>query len=113
MADEIIAPGITFRGSLDVSVQGREGFLRYMNQVRDAFPDFHNTIGELIAEGDAIVARLTYRGSHRGALFGIEPTGRSVTYQGVAIFRIVDGWVLGDTVSVLRQIGASSLPEAT
>ena len=110
LATELIAPEVSFRGSLGVSVCGREGFLHYMAMVRDAFPDFHNTVEQLIAEGDTVVARLTYRGTHRGDLFGISPTGREVSYSGTAIFRIADGritegWVLGDTAHLARQLG--------
>ena len=49
--DEIIAPDIEFRGSLGVTVSGRDGFRGYVAQVRAAFPDFHNQIDELLAEG--------------------------------------------------------------
>ena len=90
LADELIAEGITFRGSLGVSVSGREGFKEYMRGVRRAFPDFHNHVEDLIAEDDRVVARLTYTGTHRGELFGIGPTGRRISYAGVAIFRIVE-----------------------
>ena len=101
---------MTFRGSLAVSTRGRDGFRQYMMTVRTAFPDFHNTVEELIAEGDKVVARLTYRGTHRGQLFGFAPTGKAVTYSGVAVFhiergKIVEGWVLGDTVGLMRQLG--------
>jgi steroid delta-isomerase-like uncharacterized protein len=101
LADDMIGEGVVFRGSLGVSVQGREGFRDYKRTVRRAFPDFHNRVEELIAEGDRIVARLTYAGTHQGELFGIGATGRRVSYAGVAIFRIADGcivegWVLGD-----------------
>jgi predicted ester cyclase len=111
VADEIISPEITFRGSLGVTVKGLDGFKRYVTLVRDAFPDFQNIIEEIIAEGDRVAARLTYRGTHRGELFGIMPTGREVTYAGVAMFqigagRIVAGWVLGDTLGLMRQLGA-------
>jgi steroid delta-isomerase-like uncharacterized protein len=111
VADEIISPEISFRGSLAVTVSGLDGFKNYVRQVCDAFPDFHNTIEELIAEGDRVAARLTYRGTHRGPLFGIAPTGRAVQYSGVALFqvragKIVDGWVLGDTLGLMRQLGA-------
>ena len=105
----LLAPNLQFRGSLGVSVQGVEGFAGYMQQVRAAFPDFHNQIEELIAEQDKVVARLTYRGTHRGDLFGIAPTGRQIRCSGVAIFRIADGriaegWVLGDTTGLTRQL---------
>jgi len=109
LVDELIVERITFRGSLGMNVCGRAGFKGYMQTVQRAFPDFHNRIEELIAEGDRVVARLTYTGTHHGELFGIEPTGRRVTYAGVAIFRIsdgavVEGWVLGDTGGLMRQL---------
>ena len=80
-----------------------------MRAVRRAFPDFHNRIDALVAEGDTVVARLTYTGTHSGELFGIGPTGRRVTYVGVAVFRveagvIADGWVLGDVHGLMRQL---------
>ena len=111
VVDEIISEDMAFRGSLSVNAEGRDGFEYYMNLVRTAFPDFHNQIEELIAEGDKVVARLTYTGTHQGPLFGVAPTGKRVTYTGTAIFRladgkIVDGWVNGDTLGCLRQIGA-------
>jgi steroid delta-isomerase-like uncharacterized protein len=109
LADELIADTIIFRGSLGISVQGREGFKEYMQAVRAAFPDFHNRIEELIAENDRVAARLTYTGTHQGELLGIAPTGRRVNYAGVALFRVVDnriaeGWVLGDVHGLLQQL---------
>lgn len=111
VADELIAPEIAFRGSLAVTVQGLGGFKEYVSMVRAAFPDFHNSIEELIAEGDKVVARLTYSGTHRGELFDIAATGKRVTYSGIAIFRIAeglisDGWVIGDTLGLMKQLGA-------
>lgn len=113
VADELIDSEIAFRGSLAITVQGIAGFKEYVSLVRAAFPDFHNAIEELIAEGDKVVARLTYSGTHEGELFGIAPTRKRIEYSGVAIFRIaagkvVDGWVLGDTLGLMRQLGAAS-----
>ena len=76
LVDEILAPDVTFRGSLRISTQGIDGFKQYVNTVRAAFPDFQNSVEELIAEADKVVARLTYSGTHRGELFGIPPTKR-------------------------------------
>jgi steroid delta-isomerase-like uncharacterized protein len=109
LADELIAEDLAFRGSLGVAVRGRSGFQDYLRAVRHAFPDFHNRIEELVAEGDKVVARLTYTGTHQGELFGIGPTGKRVTYAGVAIFRITagritEGWVLGDVHELMRQL---------
>lgn len=109
LADELIAESILFRGSLGITVQGREGFKEYMRAVRAAFPDFHNSIEELIAENGRVAVRLTYTGTHCGEALGIAPTGRRVSYAGVALFRIVDnriagGWVLGDVHGLIKQL---------
>jgi ribosomal-protein-alanine N-acetyltransferase len=114
IANDLLADDIVFHGSLGVSVQGIPAFLGYMRLVRTAFPDFHNTVEDAAAESDKVFARLTYRGTHRGELFGILPTNRNITYVGVAFFTIFEGkigtgWVLGDALGVLRQLeGASS-----
>jgi steroid delta-isomerase-like uncharacterized protein len=110
LADELIAEGVNFRGSLGTVVQGREGFKEYVRAVRRAFPDFYNRVEDLIAEDDTVVARLTYTGTHRGELFGIDPTGRHVSYAGMAIFRVtggqvIKGWVLGDLHGLVGQLG--------
>lgn len=107
--EELISPDIVFRGSIGTTVKGTEEFKQYVNRIRAAFPDFHNHIDELISEGDKVVARLTYTGTHRGELFGVPATGRKLTYQGIAIFqfrgdKIVSGFVLGDTETLKRQI---------
>ena len=109
LADAILGEGLDFRGSLGVRVMGRAGFKDYLRTVRRAFPDFYNRVEELIAEGDRVVARLTYIGTHQGELLGIGATGRRVSYAGVAIFRIaegciVEGWVLGDLHGLVRQL---------
>lgn len=114
-ADDLLADGIVFRGSLGTATRGRPQFCDYMRQVQRAFPDFHNTIEEIAAEDDLVVARLAYTGTHRGEIFGVAPTEKKITYSGAAFFRIaehrvVEGWVLGDLLTLLRQLGARSLP---
>lgn len=111
LADEIVAPDVRFRGSLGMSVVGVDAFKGYVEQVRTAFPDWENQVDELIVEGDTLVARMTWRGTHRGELFGIAATGRDITYVGASIFRlhdakIQDAWVVGDTQELWRTLQA-------
>jgi steroid delta-isomerase-like uncharacterized protein len=119
LADELIASDVRFRGSLGVECRGREGFKDYVATVRRAFPDFRNTIEELIVGDGKAVARVSYTGTHRGELFGVASSGRAIGYSGVAIFdfdrsgRISRAWILGDTLALLRQLGARTLPETT
>lgn len=110
-AREILADDIEFRGSIGLQVTGHDGFIGYMNTIRGAFPDFHNRIDELVVEGDRVVARLTYSGTHEGPLFDHPPSGKRIEYAGVAMFTFRGGkiarvWVLGDLWSLMRQIGA-------
>ena len=111
LAESLIASDIRFRGSLGIEVEGREGFKQYVARVRAAFPDFHTTVEELLADGDTVAAYLTYRATHTGTLFQLRPTGRRVTYTGLALFHckagvIIRGLVVGDTWGLLQQLGA-------
>lgn len=107
--DEILTPDIVFHGSLNIDATGHDGFIDYAETVRGAFPDFHNKLEETIAEGDKLAACLTYTGTHRGEIFGIEATGQPIRYAGVGIFLFRDGligqvWVLGDRLALMRQL---------
>ena len=114
-ADVLLDERISFRGSLGAEMRGRSAFCDYMRRVREAFPDFHNEIEEMIAKNDRVVARLSYTGTHRGEIFGVAPTGKKIKYAGAAFFRIANGriakgWVLGDIAGLLAQIGARVWP---
>ena len=81
--------------------------------IRAAFPDSHHTIEDLIAEGDKVVTRFTWRGTHRGEFMGVPPTGRHVAVGGIWIHRVEDGrivegreWGQLDWLGLLRQLGA-------
>jgi steroid delta-isomerase-like uncharacterized protein len=116
-ADQLLSETFSFRGSLGTETVSREAFRNYMRQVQSAFPDFHNHIESIVAEEQNVVARLTYRGTHHGEIFGIAPTKKSIQYAGVAFFRIsrgqlAEGWVLGDLLTLLGQLGARELPHA-
>ncbi len=110
MVDELISPKVKFHGSVGVSVEGLDGFRDYMRFIRSAFPDFHNTLEEMVVDGHRVAARLTYTGTHRGLIFGVVATGKAVEYDGLALFRIgggkvVEGYVLGNVVRLLSQLG--------
>ena len=77
---------------------------------RDAFPDWHSELHELVAEDDIVVERFTASGTHQGELMGVAPTGRSVELKGINIFRVRDGriserWGRLDELGLFRQLG--------
>ena len=78
------------------------------------FPDRLFVIEDMIAEGDKVVVRYTWHGTHRGEFLGVAPTGREVTFRGTIVRRVVAGkivedWGVSDQLGLLRQIGA--IPE--
>ena len=64
---------------------------KFLAAVFAAFPDTRVTIEDMIAEGDKVVVRNTWRGTFRGPWMGIPPTGKEVTWTGIVIWRIEKG----------------------
>ncbi len=96
----------------------------YVQQYQDflkAFPDGKETIDDLIAEGDYVVARTIFRGTNRGIspMMGItSPTGKQVVLPSVSINRlspdgkIVERWDEYDTLNMMVQLGLMKAPQA-
>jgi predicted ester cyclase len=115
---EYIAPdyGGHFAGLPPVS--GVEGFKQFLTMQNAGFSDRQITFEDVIAEGDKVVARLTFRGTHTGELMGIPPTGKKVEYSAMNIFRIVGGkavqqWAVLDNLTMMQQLGVIPAPQAT
>ena len=95
----------------DQDIRGVEEFKQYVTGYMTAFPDLNVTIEDEIAEGDKVVNRFTFRGTHQGEIeeFG-PPTGRQMELKGMSISRIEGGkiaeeWQVQDNLSVMQQLG--------
>ncbi len=98
--DEFIAPDyVDHTNRVDA-----EGLRQLFSMGSTAFPDWHETIEDIIAEGDKVWVRLTYTGTHTGEFMGLAPTGEKVKGMGsVDIYRIANGklveyWNVRDTL---------------
>ena len=72
------------------------------------------TVEELFAEGETVVARWSCRGTHKGELNGIAPTGKQISITGISIARfaggkMVEGWVNWDALGLMQQL--ATVPE--
>lgn len=76
---------------------GLDGLKDVLRGLRAAFPDMHWTIQEQIAEGDKVLSRFEWTGTHRGAFLGVPPTDRPVTVWGMVIDRFEGGKDQGHT----------------
>jgi len=90
---------------------GREGLKQLFNMGFKAFPDWHETIEDIIAEGDKVWVRVTYTGTNTGEWLGLAPTGNKITAMGaVDIYRIANGklaeyWNVTDAMDFNKQLG--------
>ena len=95
---------------------GRDGLKQHVTAYRTAFPDLTFTVDDIVAEDNKVTARWTARGTHKGTLLGIAPTGRPVTTEGISVLRIANGkiaeaWVTWDTLGMMQQLGAAALEQ--
>ena len=111
LLDEFIAPDLVDH---TIQLRGLDSFKRFEAMFIKGFPDYHETIEDIIAEGDKVWVHFKVTGTHAGewSLFGVPlaPTGKKIAYTGVGIWRIVDGKFverksIRDMLGLFREIG--------
>jgi predicted ester cyclase len=107
--DELNDPEF-FNHSAPPGMTDREGSKQYLGGFLKGFPDCRFTIDDMIAEGDQVVTKKTFSGTHEGEFAGIAPTGKHVSLQFVDIMRLRDGrivehWLSMDQLSFMQQLG--------
>ncbi|MGW4355147.1 ester cyclase [Nocardia sp. NPDC004582] len=112
-ADELMAPDVVIHSP---EVDGIEGLEAFNTALRAAFPDWHATVEELVAEGDRVAERWIGHGTQRGEFQGIAATGRTVVVPGVVFYRVHDGRITEfrgsfDLFGLLGQLGALPVPQ--
>jgi len=66
VADELLAANFVNHDPVGSSEYSLEAYKQEVSDTRTDYPDFHVTIEEQIAEGDKVVTRWTFRGTHQG-----------------------------------------------
>jgi steroid delta-isomerase-like uncharacterized protein len=112
VADEVYASDFVSHESAGPSERSPEYVKQFVGMYRGAFPDGHTTVEDVIAEGDKVAYRWTFRGTHRGELLGIPPTDNQVTITGITLDRVSGGkieeeWNHFDQLGILQQLGAA------
>lgn len=109
--DEMVEPDLLFHAPVPSDTTGVHALKRVWEVLLRAFPDLHVAVEDVIAEGDKLAVRNTVTGTHLGEYRGLHPTGRSVRYGEIFVFRFTDGriaeiWGVVDVLAQLRQLGA-------
>jgi predicted ester cyclase len=116
--EELVAVDVHDNSALPGSPPGRERVKQlFFDLYRTAFPDLRAEIYDMIAEGDKVVTRKAFHGTHQGPLMGIPPIGRQVTILVTDIVRVVDGqivehWANVDQLGLMQQLGVIPAPGA-
>ncbi|MDT5284907.1 MAG: hypothetical protein QOJ20_6102 [Mycobacterium sp.] len=108
--DELVEPDATIRTPLPGDATGAEVLKQVWAVLLRAFPDLHLTVEDLIGEEHKVVARIVVTGTHLGEYMGMEPTGKSIAYDEIFIFRFANGrvvetWGVVDVFSQMKQLG--------
>lgn len=90
-------------------VHGPAELIPQWKLLREAFPDMHIDIDELVAKGDDVVFRWTARGTHLGQSLGLPPSGRRCEFNGMTWMRfrdgqMVEGWDRWNQGAMLQQL---------
>ena len=95
---------------------GLAGLKDVLRGMRSAFPDMHWTVEEQVAEGDKVVTRFEWTGTHRGEFLGVPATGRQVKVWGIVIDRLESGKIkdtriIMDALGLMMQLGVFPPPK--
>jgi steroid delta-isomerase-like uncharacterized protein len=110
MIDDVVDPNVLFHAPVPSDLTGAQALKQVWEVLLRAFPDIHVAVEDVIAEGDKVVSRNTVTGTHQGEYRGLAPTGKSITYNEIFIFRfaggrIVEIWGVVDAYSQMQQLG--------
>jgi steroid delta-isomerase-like uncharacterized protein len=108
--DELVEPDVPIHMPLPIQATGAQALKQVWAMLLRGLPDLHVAVEDVIAEGDKVVSRNTVTGTHQGEYRGLPPTGKSVTYNEIFIFRFAGGriaeiWGVVDVFSQMKQLG--------
>ena len=89
--------------------QGREQLKQRVTLFRTAFPDIHFSQDDVVGEGDTVVVRYNFSGTHQGVFAGVKPGGHSISIMGILIAHMNDGkireaWSAFDSAELMKQL---------
>jgi len=108
--DDLVAEDFTEHIPFPGQGPGREGLRFVLQSMFTGFPDMHWTVHEQIAEGEKVVTRFTWTGTHTGEFMGIPPTSKAVEVWGIVIDVVrnnlfTESRIIMDSVGLLKQLG--------
>ena len=112
VGEELLADDFVDHTPFGTFSPDKPGVLALFAMLRSAFPDFRAEIHLMLEDGDMVVTRKTFHGTHQGDFVGIPPTGKAVAFDVIDIVRIAGGrirehWNVVDAFGLMHQLGAA------
>jgi steroid delta-isomerase-like uncharacterized protein len=110
--DELLTPDyLNHSPSTPNPPRGPAGLKPIVAAMRDAVPDLHYDILDMVVAADKVAVSVRVTGTHTGPLFGLPATGKRIDVRQMQIEWIKDGriwqhWRITDELTLLRQVGA-------
>lgn len=113
---EVMAPLVVDHDPAPDQGPGPEGFIRFFQAFRAAFPDLSVSVDHMVVDEDNVAIAYNVTGTHQGNFLGVPATGRQISARGMQIARfqngqIVERWGSSDQLGIFQQIGVD--PTAT
>jgi predicted ester cyclase len=118
--DATAAPGFLssdaqWHGGTLGTIRGAENIAGMLRGFFAGLPDLVATEHDMVADDDLVSVRYIIEATHQGPLFGILPTGRSLHWDAIDLYRISDGkiieeWAFDDSTAILNGMGAYTPP---
>ena len=88
----------------------KAGFKQMISMMRNAFPDIHAKIDDIVAEGNTVATRTTYGGTFKAKYGDIAPTGKKFNVTGIVVSHFAsskekEAWGSLDMLSFYQQLG--------
>ena len=103
LAEDVIEHGV------HDELRGVGEILEFLDAQFERFPDYSGATEAMVAEGDLVAIRYTARGTHTGEYQDVEPTGKTVEWTGMAMYRVAEDkiaeiWLEEDRLGMLEQL---------
>jgi len=107
--DELVSPNFDDHSGHEAVPNPRAAYFFITQVFRPAFPDVKVVILDQFAEGDTVVTRKSYEGTHKGAFFGMPASGKAIKLAVIDIIKLRDGkyvehWGSADMFGLMQQI---------
>lgn len=114
MVDELVAENFISHDWPKGTPAGTQSFKAFYSKIKVTLPDASYHTEDIIAENDKVAVRWRLQGTQEGDFEGIAATGKPITLNGIAIYRIADDkvqerWVFTDLQLLLQQVDSAEL----